>query len=56
MQQTVAMTKIVQDILNVVKYHYKMNLDESTFNYSRFDNAFTIFCAAFNAEGIELGR
>ena len=36
MQQTVAMTKIVQDILNVVKYHYKMNLDEDSFNYSRF--------------------
>ncbi|MEK4741072.1 MULTISPECIES: BglG family transcription antiterminator LicT [unclassified Bacillus (in: firmicutes)] len=36
MQQTVAMTKIVQDILNVVKYHYKMNLDENSFNYSRF--------------------
>ncbi|EMA6344545.1 BglG family transcription antiterminator LicT [Bacillus cytotoxicus] len=36
MQQTVTMTKIVQDILNIVKYHYKMDLDENTFNYSRF--------------------
>ncbi|MGR5986130.1 PRD domain-containing protein [Bacillus cytotoxicus] len=36
MRQTVTMTKIVQDILNIVKYHYKMDLDENSFNYSRF--------------------
>lgn len=30
------MTKIIQDILNIVKYHFKLELDEDSLNYFRF--------------------
>jgi len=30
------MTKIIQDILNIVKYHFKIELDEDSLNYFRF--------------------
>lgn len=36
MRTTVQMTKIVQDILNIVTYHYGMVLDETSLNYTRF--------------------
>lgn len=36
MKSTVKMTEIVQNILNIVTYHYSVILDESTLNYSRF--------------------
>ncbi len=29
-------TKVMQDILNIVKYHYKMEFDEESLNYFRF--------------------
>ncbi|BBU38329.1 hypothetical protein APP_06210 [Aeribacillus pallidus] len=29
------MTKIIQDILNIVKYHFKIELDEDSLNYCR---------------------
>lgn len=32
----VQITEMVNDILNIVKYHFKMELDESTLNYERF--------------------
>lgn len=34
--QVSEMTKIIQQILNVVKYHYKTDLDEYSLNYERF--------------------
>lgn len=34
--QTSIMTKIVQDILEIVKYHYGVVLNESSLNYTRF--------------------
>ncbi len=34
--QTLTITKIVNDILNIVKYHYGIELDENSMNYSRF--------------------
>lgn len=34
--QVSEMTKIIQNILNVIKYHYKMDLDEYSLNYERF--------------------
>lgn len=36
METTLAITEMVQDILNIVKYQYKMSLDENSMNYARF--------------------
>ncbi|WP_410512034.1 PRD domain-containing protein [Paenibacillus sp. BR2-3] len=36
MKSTLKMTKIVQDVLNIVTYHFGIVLDESSLNYSRF--------------------
>lgn len=35
-QQTVVATNIIQDILNIVKFHYNIELDEDSPNYNRF--------------------
>jgi len=36
MPNVVSMTKLIQDILNIVKYHFKIELDEESLNYFRF--------------------
>ncbi|MNM25109.1 Transcription antiterminator LicT [compost metagenome] len=36
MKITMKMTQIVQDILNIVSYHFRIVLDENSLNYSRF--------------------
>ncbi|QDP41961.1 BglG family transcription antiterminator LicT [Radiobacillus deserti] len=36
MSSTVDMTKVIQDVLTVVKYHYKIDFDEKSLNYHRF--------------------
>lgn len=36
MKMTLAMTKIVNDLANIVKYHYGIKIDEESLNYSRF--------------------
>ena len=36
MSQTIAVTKIVEDILQIVEYHYHLALDENSINYIRF--------------------
>lgn len=36
MNQTIEITKMVQDILQIVKYHFGIDLDEDSLNYSRF--------------------
>lgn len=36
MEKTVVMTKIMNDLLNIVKYHYGIQIDEKSLNYSRF--------------------
>lgn len=36
MKQTYQMTKIVNDLANIVKYHFGIKLDENSINYSRF--------------------
>ncbi|WP_340402176.1 PRD domain-containing protein [Paenibacillus sp. FSL H8-0079] len=36
MKYTLKMTDMVQNILNIVTYHYRIVLDESSVNYSRF--------------------
>ncbi len=35
-QKTIIVTEIVNDILSIVKYHYQIELNEDTLNYSRF--------------------
>ncbi|PJN88571.1 BglG family transcription antiterminator LicT [Bacillus sp. mrc49] len=36
MEETMAMTNIVNDVTNIVKYHYGFNFNEESMNYSRF--------------------
>ena len=36
MTNIIDMTKVMQDILTIVKYHFKIDLDENTLNYYRF--------------------
>lgn len=36
MDKTVDMTKVIQGVLNIVKYYYKIDLDEESLNYERF--------------------
>lgn len=36
MEAAVQMTEMVNDILNIVKYHYRVDLDEHSINYERF--------------------
>lgn len=36
MKMTVQATEVIQQILNIVKFHYCIELDESSLNYSRF--------------------
>ncbi|RBW68649.1 BglG family transcription antiterminator LicT [Bacillus taeanensis] len=36
MTNTIDMTKVIQDILTIVKYHFKMEFDENSLNYYRF--------------------
>ncbi|MGG7618075.1 BglG family transcription antiterminator LicT [Bacillus coreaensis] len=36
MTNTVDMTKVIQDILTIVKYHFKIEYDENALNYYRF--------------------
>ncbi|MEG0094220.1 BglG family transcription antiterminator LicT [Anaerorhabdus sp.] len=35
-QSTVVATNIIQDILNIIRFHFKIELDEESLNYSRF--------------------
>jgi beta-glucoside operon transcriptional antiterminator len=36
MEKTVAVTRIVNDVFNIVKYHYGFEIDENSLNYNRF--------------------
>jgi beta-glucoside operon transcriptional antiterminator len=36
MEETLIMTNIVKDVSNIVKYHFNIDLDEDSMNYSRF--------------------
>ena len=36
MAQTIAVTKIVEDILHIVEYHFHFKIDETSLNYIRF--------------------
>ncbi|OTN86515.1 hypothetical protein A5819_003365 [Enterococcus sp. 7E2_DIV0204] len=53
--QVSEMTKVIQKIINIVKYHYKTDLDEYTLNYERFITHLKFFVQRLFS-GIELDK
>lgn len=53
--QVSEMTKIIQKIINIVRYHYKTDLDEYTLNYERFITHLKFFVQRIFS-GIELDK
>lgn len=47
---TVVATKIIQGILNIIKFHYKIELDEESINYSRFITHIRFFLQRVNKQ------
>ncbi|GGP16171.1 BglG family transcription antiterminator LicT [Oceanobacillus neutriphilus] len=47
MAKTVQVTEMVNDILNIVKYYYQMDLDEDSINYERFLTHLRFFAMRF---------
>lgn len=47
MTKTVQMTEMVNDILNIVKYYFQMELDEDSVNYERFLTHLRFFALRF---------
>lgn len=48
--QVSEMAKIIQHILNIVKYHFSMELDEYSLNYERFVTHLKFLSSAYSAE------
>lgn len=48
-KKTVEATMIIQDILNIIKFHYKIDLDEDSINYSRFITHVRFFLQRINS-------
>lgn len=55
MEQTIAVTKIVDDILQIVKYHFHLDLDEESLNYVRFVTHIRYFARRLFAKEIVEG-
>ena len=55
MGSTQEMMKIIQNIVQIVKYHFHRDLDPSSIHYERFNHPFKIFCSA-GALGERTGR
>lgn len=53
--QVSEMTKIIQKIINIIKYHYKTDLDEYSLNYERFITHLKFFVQRLFS-GIELDK
>src|SRR5690625_502166 len=47
MTATIQVTEMVNDILNIVKYHFQMELDEDSINYERFLTHLRFFAIRF---------
>lgn len=47
---TIVATKVIQGILNIVKFHYKIELDEDSLNYSRFITHIRFFLQRINKQ------
>ncbi len=55
MDQTLDITKLIQNVLNIVKYHYKIDLDEYSLNYERFITHLKFFAQRiFSGKEIEV--
>ncbi|WP_279069744.1 BglG family transcription antiterminator LicT [Faecalicoccus pleomorphus] len=52
MDQTIKVTKIVDDILHIVEYHYQIKLDENSLNYTRFVTHIRYFARRLFTEGM----
>lgn len=48
--ETIVATKVIQGILNIVKFHYKIDLDEVSINYSRFITHIRFFLQRINRQ------
>ena len=48
--ETMVATKIIQGILNIVKFHYKIELDEESVSYSRFITHIRFFLQRINKQ------
>lgn len=53
--QVSEMTKVIQKIINIIKYHYKTDLDEYSLNYERFITHLKFFVQRLFS-GIELDK
>lgn len=51
--QSKSMTKILRDILNLIKYHYKMDFDEDSLNFTRFITHLRFFLKRVQSNDIE---
>lgn len=47
MATAVQVTELVNNVLNIVKYHFKMELDETSINYERFLTHLRFFAIRF---------
>ncbi|MFK3936846.1 BglG family transcription antiterminator LicT [Alkalihalobacillus sp. NPDC078783] len=48
LEMAVQVTELVNDVLNIVKYHYEMELDESSINYERFITHLRFFAVRYS--------
>lgn len=54
MSETLDITKVIQNVLNIVKFHYKIELDEYSLHYERFVTHLKFFAKRlFNGEEID---
>jgi beta-glucoside operon transcriptional antiterminator len=53
-QQTILVTETVNQILNIVQYHYSMELDENSLNCSRFIAHIRFFVQSINNHEIQI--
>lgn len=51
-RDTVIATNVIQDILNIIKFHYKIDLDEESINYSRFITHIRFFLQRINQPSV----
>lgn len=54
MEETILLTKIIDNILDIIKYNYKVEIDENSFNYTRFITHLRYFIKRqLRGEGLE---
>lgn len=53
LEQTVAVTKMIRDILQIVEFHYHIRLDENSINFSRFMTHLQYFARRMITQNLE---